>query len=425
MDNIDSIYYILFVLCVVLSAFFSSAETAFISIPKLRAKHMVSTRIKGAILLEKLLDEPGKFLSAILLGNNLVNIGAAAIGTIIAISIVGPAWGALAATIGVTIVILIFGEVIPKTFAAHHAEKVALIYTNPVRLTIWILFPFVLVLNKIGIGFTKLVAESTDNNKTVDEDEIRTAITVGEAEGVWEEAEAAMLHKAFEFTDTPVREAMTPRTEIVWVEIGASLEKFLEIFGQYPHTRFPVYSGTTDNVVGILFIKDVLKIQADNQFSSESAIDPLLRPAYFIPESKHLGALLTEMRDNNYTIALVVDEFGGIAGMVTLEQLLEEIVGSLGDELAIEDEDIVTIDANTYEVDGGLRIEDANSELNLDLPADGYETMAGFVLDYMGRIPKQGEQFRYRNLTLAILEMRGMKIERILVTKEGDAAITN
>ena len=139
MDNIDSIYYIIFVFCVVLSAFFSSAETAFISIPKLRAKHMVNTQIKGAVLLEQLLDEPGKFLSAILLGNNLVNIGAAAIGTIIAIAIIGPAWGALASTIGVTTIILVFGEVIPKTFAAHHSEKVALLYTKPVKLTIWIL----------------------------------------------------------------------------------------------------------------------------------------------------------------------------------------------------------------------------------------------------------------------------------------------
>ncbi len=425
MDNIDSTYYFIFVLCVILSAFFSSAETAFISIPKLRAKHLVNTQIKGALLLEKLLDEPGKFLSAILLGNNLVNIGAAAIGTIIAIGIIGPAWGALASTIGVTTIILVFGEVIPKTFAAHHAERVALLYTKPVQFIIWILYPFVLVLNRIGISFTKLVAESTDSNKTVNEDEIRTAITLGEAEGVWEEAEAAMLHKAFEFTDTPVREAMTPRTEIIWVEIGISFVRFLEIYDQYPHSRFPVYSGTTDNVVGILFIKDVLKTQLDSQFSNENPIDPLLRPAYFVPESKHLGALLTEMRDNNYSIALVVDEFGGIAGMVTLEQLLEEIVGSIGDELAVEVEDIVTIDANTYEVDGGLRIEDANSELNLNLPADGYETMAGFVLDHMGRIPKQGEQFRYKNLTLAILEMRGMKIERILVTKEGDAAITS
>jgi putative hemolysin len=166
----------------------------------------------------------------------------------------------------------------------------------------------------------------------------------------------------------------------------------------------------------------VLKSLADNNVTRETPIDELLRPAYFVPETKHLGTLLSEMRDNHYNMVIIVDEFGGVAGMITIEQLIEEIVGGIRDELAEEDQDIVSIDANTFEVDGTLRIEEANEELKLDLPEGEYETMAGFVLSHLGRIPRQGERFIFRNLKLAMLEMRGMKIERILITKEEDAA---
>jgi putative hemolysin len=405
-----------------MSGFFSSAETAFMSLSKLRVKHLVSTRTKSADRLEKITNEPGKFLAAILLGNNLVNVAAAALGTLMAISFVGVAWGALVSTVAVTILVLIIGEVIPKTFAAHNAERVALLYTRPIGFVLLIFYPFVLVLNRIGVGFTRMVAEQDENKTVVSEEEIRTAITVGEAEGVWEEAEAEMIHKVFEFADRPVREAMTPRTEIVWLEQGTSIALFFDTYKQYSHSRFPVYKGNTDTVVGVLLIKDVLRAQADNNVTRESPIDELMRPAYFVPETKHLGTLLSEMRDNHYNMVIVVDEFGGVAGMITIEQLLEEIVGGIRDELADEDQDIVSIDANTFEVDGTLRIEEANEELKLDLPEGEYETMAGFVLSHLGRIPRQGERFIFRNLKLAMLEMRGMKIERILITKEEDAA---
>ena len=427
MNNIDGLYLIAFIICLLFSAFFSSAETAFVSLPKLKVKHLVSTQTRGAERLEKILEEPGKFLAAILLGNNLVNVAAAALGTVMAIAAVGAAWGALVATIGVTILVLVFGEVIPKTFASHNADKLALAYARPIRLVIWILYPFVVILNHIGIGVTRMITETEESKKIVSEEEIRTAISVGEAEGVWEEAEAEMLHKVFEFADRPVRETMTPRTEIVWVEVGITLTAFLEIYRQFPHSRFPVYKGTTDNVIGVLLIKDVLMAQAKNSLDMNSPVDALMRTAFFVPESKNLGSLLAEMRDNNYSMVVIVDEFGGVAGMATMEQLIEEIVGSIGDELVEGEKDIITIDANTFEIDGGLRIEEANDELSLGLPPGEYETMAGFVLSHLGRIPKQGEQFRYKNLKLAVLEMRGMKIERILVTKEKeeDATPTN
>jgi len=422
MESINSLYLIIFVICLGLSAFFSSAETAFVSVPRLKAKHLVSVGRKGAERLERLVEQPSRFLAVILLGNNLVNVAAAALGTVMAITAVGPAWGALVATIVVTTLILIFGEVIPKTFAAHHAEGVALAYTGSIELLIWILYPFVWVLNNIGLSFTKMVAETEEDKKLVTEEEIRTAITVGEAEGVWEEDEAEMLQSAFEFADRPVREVMQPRTEVTWLEQGTTLAAFLDIYRQSPYSWFPVYKGTPDSVVGVLSIKDVLMAQANDSLDMESPVDELVRPVYFVPETKLLGELLAEMRDNNYRMVVVIDEYGGVAGIATLEHLAAEIMGSIGDELAGKEEDFVTIDANTFEVDGGLRVEEANEELGLDLPTGDYETIAGFILSHLGRIPKQGEQLRYKDLKLAILEMRERKIERILVTKEKDAA---
>ena len=267
-----------------------------------------------------------------------------------------------------------------------------------------------------------MVTETEEDKKLVTEEEIRTAITVGEAEGVWEEDEAEMLQSAFEFADRPVREVMQPRTEVTWLEQGTTLAAFLDIYRQSPYSRFPVYKGTPDSVVGVLSIKDVLMAQASDSLDMESPVDELVRPVYFVPETKLLGELLAEMRDNNYRMVVVIDEYGGVAGIATLEHLTAEIMGSIGDELAGREEDFVTIDANTFEVDGGLRVEEANEELGLDLPTGDYETIAGFILSHLGRIPKQGEQLRYKDLKLAILEMRERKIERILVTKEKDAA---
>ena len=421
MENINSLYLILFVICLGLSAFFSSAEIAFVSLPRLRIKHLISTGKKRSRRLDKLVDKPGRFLSAILLGNNLVNVAAATLGTLMAIATVGPVWGALVATITVTTLILIFGEVIPKTYAAQHAEQLALAYTRPIELIIWILYPFVWILGHIGLSFTRATAEKDEDKKIVSEEEILTAISVGEAEGVWEEDEAEMLQNAFEFADRPVKEVMQPRTEIAWLEQGASIAKFLELYRQFPYSRFPVYSGTPDNVIGVLSVKDVIMAQANNTLSTESPIDELIRTVHFVPENKRLGEVLAGMRDNSYHLVVVVDEYGGVAGIATLEHLTAEIMGSIGDELAVIEEDFVTIDANTFEVDGSLRIEEANEELGLDLPDGDYETIAGFILSNLGRIPEQGEQLKYKNLQMAILEMRQMKIERILVTKEKDA----
>jgi len=244
-------------------------------------------------------------------------------------------------------------------------------------------------------------------------------ISVGHKEGTMEEAEAEMLHKVFDFGDRPVREVMVPRPEVVSIELGSKLADFLTLYAEFPRSRFPVYRENMDNVVGILAVKDVLMAQAKSTINKQSVINDLIRPAYFTPETKHISELFTEMRDNNYRMAVVVDEFGGTAGIVSLTRLVEEIVGPVGDELAAVEKDYEVINEYTFQIDGGMRIEEANEEMELELPEGDYETVAGFVLDILGYIPRQNEQLRYKGLKLVVTEMRGLKIEKILLTKEG------
>ena len=422
MDAADSWLLLAFLVFLALSAFFSSAEAAFISLPKLRIRYLVESRVKGAERLAKFAEKPERFLATVLLGNNLVNIAAATIGTIISVSVFGVPWGPIIATVGVTVLVLVFGEVVPKTLAVHHSQRLSMVYAEPLRVIELCFYPFILALERIGLSLTKIVTASDEDKKLISEGEIRSAISVGKSEGVVEEEEAKILHQVLAFTDRPVSKIMVPRTEIAWVEQGTKLSDFLNLYTQEHYSRFPVYKDNTDNVIGILHAKDVLLRLTDGPDSRDSYIDDLARPAYFVPEGKHMGELLTEMRDGGHHAAIVVDEFGGIAGMVTLGQLTEEIVGDIQDELTGEEKEFVVTGASTFQLDGGFRVEEANEELKLNLPSGDYETVAGFILSHLGRIPKQGEHFKYQNLKFVVTEMRGIKIEKVMVTREEGVA---
>ncbi len=421
MSGIETLYLVLLILCLLLSAFFSSSETAFISLQKIRVSHLVDTNVKGAKRVAKMVERPEKFLSTVLLGNNLVNTAAAALATFLAIRIWGEQWGILIATIGITILLLIFCETTPKTIATRHAERLSLAFARPIEALSWLLTPFVVALSWIASGFSKLFGGTPVPRSLASEEEIRTMISVGHKEGTVEEEEAEMLHKVFEFGNRPVSEVIVPRTEVVWVEKGTKLADFLKLYAQYPLSRFPVYEDNMDNVVGILSVKDIVMAQAKGTISDDGVIDALIRPAYFAPETKRISELFAEMRDKNYRMTVVVDEFGGTAGIVSLSRLVEEIVGPVGDELAAIEKDYEPINEYTFSIDGGMRIEEANEEMGLGLPEGDYETVAGFVLDLLGHIPKEGEQLKYKKVKIVITEMRGMKIEKIVLTKERHA----
>jgi len=430
MSGIEILYLALLLVCLLLSAFFSSSETAFIALQRFRIEHMVNTKVKGAGQVAKMIQRPERFLSTVLLGNNLVNTAAAALATVLAIYFLGEEWGIIVATIGVTILLLIFCETTPKTIATQHAEKLSLLFVRPIEVMSWLFTPFVVVLSWIATRFSKLAGGTPIPRSLATEEEIRAMISVGHKEGTVEKDEAEMLHKVFDFGDRAVREVIVPRTEVISVEKGTKLADFLSLYAENPLSRFPVYQDSMDNVVGILSVKDVLMAQAKRTITEEDVIDDLIRPAYFTPETKRISELFAEMQDKNRRMAVVVDEFGGTAGIVSLSRLVEEIVGPVGDELAAVEKEYEAINEYTFQIDGGMRIEEANEEMGLKLPEGDYETVAGFVLHLLGRIPKTGEQLRYKGLKLVITKMRGLKIEEILLTKEkrskeSDAASTD
>ena len=418
MSSIETLYLVLLVICLLLSAFFSGSETAFISLQRFRVEHLVETKVKGAKRVATMIERPEKFLSTVLLGNNFVNVAAAALATILAVHVWGEEWGVLIATIGVTIILLIFCEATPKTMATRHAEKLSLLFVRPIEAIAWLFTPFVAALSWIASGFTKLVGGTPVRRSLVSDEEIRTMISVGHKEGTVEEAEAKLLHKVFDFGDRPVSEVMVPRPEVVAIEQGSKIADFLTLYAESPLSRFPVYKENMDNVVGILSVKDVLMALAKNTIDDQIAIDDLIRPAYFTPETKRINELFAEMQDKNYRMAVVVDEYGGTAGIVSLSRLLEEIVGPVGDELAAVEKEYEVISEHTFQIDGSMRVEEVNEEMDLELPEGDYETIAGFVLHLLGHIPRQGEQLRYKGLKLVITKMRGLKIEEILLTKE-------
>jgi putative hemolysin len=412
------LYITLLVICLVLSAFFSGSETAFISLQRFRLEYLVSTNVKGAKRVAGLIERPERFLSVVLLGNTLVNTAAASLATALAVFWWGDR-GIVYATVVLTFVILVFCEASPKTIAAGHSEKLSLLLSRPLRMVSWLFTPFVVILSWLSSGFTRIAGGTPVPRSIISDEEIRTMISVGREEGTVEEDEARLLHKVFDFGDRPVHEVMVPRLEVTAIPQGATIADFLKLYTEKPLSRFPVYRESMDNVVGVLSVKDVLMARARGNAATDSTIDDLVRPAYFAPETKRINELFFEMRDNNYRMAVVVDEYGGTAGIVSLSRLVEEIVGEVGDELAGVEKDYEVIDEYTYQVDGSMRIEEANQEMELGLPeGEDYETVAGFILYLLGHVPRLNEQLRYRGLKIVITEMKGQKIEKVLLTRE-------
>jgi putative hemolysin len=421
MTNLDIILIIFFFVCVCGSAFFSVAEIAFISLQRLKLEHMIETRVKGANRLAELVKHPEKLLSTILLGSNFFNTAAAALGTALAVNFWGRS-GTIISIIGVTILLLIFADTLPKTTAAHHAETLSIKLARTVKAISIIFSPVVTVLSWIATAFGKLIGAHTVGGSLYSEEEIRTMVNIGARDGTVEKASADLIHKVFEFSDRPAREIMVPRTEVTWVEKDTKIEDFFKIYIEHPYTRYPVFEGTRDNVVGVIASKDLLMSLAQGTCNIEQTIDDIIRPACFAPEAKQIGELLTEMRDHNFHMCVIVDEYGGTAGVLTLTAIVEEIVGDVKDELSDLEKDYEIIDEYTFQIDGAMRIEEVNEEMRLGIPEGDYDTVAGFILKLLGHIPKTGEQLKYRDLKLVVNRMSGFKIEEITVTKEKHAA---
>ena len=408
----------LLAVCLALSAFFSSSETAFIALPRARLLHLISIGRRNAKLVERLVSRPERLLATVLLSNNLVNTAAAALGTAVALNVIqNEGLAVMVSTVGVTLLLLIFSETLPKTVAWNRSETLAFAYARPLTMAEFILSPGVRVLQVITNAFTRLLGITNSTNE-VSKGEIRTLIEVGAQTGAVEQTEAELLNKVFRFGDQKVQEIMTPRTEIIWVEQGTTLQAFLALYAQHNHTRFPVYAGNTENVVGVLSNKDVLLALGRGEMELEDSVTELVRDAYFVPETKPVADTFSEMQQGGYGLVLTVDEFGGIAGLITLKQGLSVIVGQVEEE---RDEDVPKeyseIDEDTYRLNAGMTILAANEQLNLDLPEGDYQTVAGFILDQLGYIPEAGEILEYGTLKFTVRSMNGVRIEEVLAQR--------
>jgi putative hemolysin len=413
-------YLIIALICVMASAFFSGSETAFIYLQKIRIRYMTRQGDEEASRMAKILQKPERFISTVLLARILLNIAAAALATEVILS----KWGGreqiaiLLSIVIVTIVLLIVDEVVRKIVAEQHSERLSLVFVAPVSFLSSVLAPATAIPIWIGTAFSKRLGGTPTQGTRVTEEEIRTMIMVGKQEGVVAEAEARMLDKVFEFGDHTVREAMIPRINVVWVEKGTTLAEFLTVYSSHPYTRFPVYEKSLDNVVGVLSIKDVLWAQANGEADEKTPIKRLTRPIVVAPETKLTGTLFAEMQEQGTQMAAVVDEHGAVAGIVTQSLLLTQLAGRFGDEFSRETEDFQAVDQLTDDIDGSMRIEEVNEELGLSLPSGDYETIAGLVMNRLGHVPKQGEQFRYQGLKFIVKEMEGFQIEKVRIVRE-------
>ena len=403
----------------VFSAFFSSSEAAYLSLQRTRITHLVSIGAPGAKRVANMISQPERLLSTILLGNNLVNVAFTSVITVTVVKYVGEGnegQGVAIATFVATAILLLLGEIIPKTVAVKKSERVAFVYASPLKWTEYLLLPFVLILQWITRRLNAMLGDTTSRG-SITEGELRTLIDIGEAEGTFEASEAEMLENVFQFGDQQVREVMTPRTEIQFLQRGSTFQEFLEVYSENVHTRFPIYDDSPDNIVGIISAKDILKRLASGDIEIDQTATDDIREALFVPETKRISELFDELRHSGNQMAMIIDEFGGMAGLVTLKRLLEVVVGPVGEESEAPEEEYREIDENTFIVDGGMSIQEASEELAIELPEGEFETIAGFALDVLGHIPSEGESFEQGNLKLEIAKMEYLKIERIRITK--------
>jgi putative hemolysin len=397
---------ILLFILLLFSGFFSSAETSLFSISQTRARHMAKENIRSHQLIKRMKDDPHKLLTTILIGNNVVNVAASAIATSLTIKMfsnyaVGLATGVM------TLMILVFGEVIPKSFATRNNILIAKLTIFPIYWMSILFFPIILFLN-----FIPRITSKMSKTPSATEEELITFVEVVEEQGEIKEEEREMIHNVFELDDTSASEIMTPRADMFVVEVDSPLD--LKTIAESGFTRIPVIEGDSDHVVGILNIKDIFMHQATSETPAD--VRALMRPPYFVPENKKLDRMLHQFKSRKNHMAIIVDEHGGVSGLITLEDALEELVGEIRDETDKEEPHIISKKPKEWIVLGKSEIEEVNEKIGMQVPETReYDTFSGFILDRIGRIPEEDEAFTIDGYKVIVMEMDGNRIKRYLV----------
>lgn len=390
MNSSEAIQLVCLVLLLFLSAFFSSAETAMTTVNHIRIKSLSEQGNKKAERLLHILDNKPKMLSTVLIGNNIVNISASSLTTTLVISLFGNAAVGIATGV-LTLLVLIFGEITPKTLATIHAEPLALSYAGIITLLMKILTPVIFLVNKLSFGLMKLLRiDPNAKASSITEHELRTLVEVGHEEGVIESDEHQMINNVFDFGDSKAMDIMVPRIDITYVQADSSYEEVIDIFKTNRFTRLPVIEDSTDNIIGILNMKDLLILDSIADFS----IRKIMKDPFFTFEHKNTSALLDEMRSKSINFAIVLDEYGATAGLITLEDILEEIVGDINDEYSGRDEVEIEelIPEREYMLSGSLKLDDMNEALSLNLDSEDYDSVGGYIIEHLeDQLPEVGE----------------------------------
>ncbi len=419
MDSSDVIQLIGLLILLVLSAFFSSAETAFVTCSKIRMRSLEEDGDKRARTVIRILDNKSKMLSAVLIGNNIVNLTASSLATILAtrffsrmtpgIAAAGPG----IATGILTILVLIFGEISPKTVATGNADKMALAYARVIYILMKVLTPVIIVINFLAHGFMKIFhIDPEAKQASITASELRTIVDVSHEEGVIENEEHKMIKNVVDFGDSQARDVMVPRIDMTFVQADATYDELMAIFKEDMYTRIPVYEDTTDDVVGIINMKDVLLYSQETDFS----IRKLMRKPHFTYESKKISELLVEMRRTSSSITIVLDDYGATAGLITLEDLIEEIVGEIRDEFDENEKDqIEKVGDFEYLAEASIKLEDFNEYVGSDLESEEYDTLGGFVMEQLDRLPRKGETLTWENMEFVVEAIEKNRMDKIRV----------
>lgn len=412
MDSGDIMQFIILLVLLCLSAFFSSAETAFTTVNRIRIHSLAENGNKRATIVEKIVDNSAKMLSAVLIGNNIVNISASSLATILAQRMFGN-YAVTIATGILTIFVLIFGEIMPKTIATLSAEKLTLIYSPIIYGIMWLFTPVIIIVNKLSEFLLFLLhIDPSKRGSGITETELRTLVDVSHKEGIIETDERKMINNVFDFGDATAKDAMIPRIDMAMADINSSYEDLIELFQRERYTRIPIYEGTTDNVIGIINMKDLLLYDKRVDFH----VKDFLRKAYYTYESKKLSELMREMKKTSVNIIIVLDEYGVTVGLITIEDLLEEIVGDIRDEYDIDEEDeFKQLSENEYLIEGQMKIDDLNDRLGFHLSSENYDSVGGLIIENLDRIPAAGDSILLDNIRLTVQKLDNKRIDRILV----------
>ena len=413
MDSDDYVKLVLFFACLGLSAFFSLAETSFTSLSKIHLRSMLDNNIKNADKVKKILDSPQKLLNSVLIGNNLVNILASTLATSLVIKLSNNNDMILALSTGVvTFLILVFSEVTPKNFASQNPDKTALKTVGVMMILAWFLTPVVFILNLITNGVLKLLGLKTENKApVVTESDLKTIVDVGHEEGILKVDEKEMINNVFEFGSSTAKDIMIPRTDVVATNSETSYNDIADLFKSKGISRLPIYHETIDNIVGILYLKDFVFNADINNFD----LNKYIRKPFFSYEYKPIRELFGVMRVKKIPMAIILDEYGGTAGIITIEDLVEEIVGDISDEYDENENQIEHIKGNEYIIDGSTKINDVNQELNINLQSEDFDSIGGYLIGVLGCLPKSKEIIKTDGLEFIIESVEKNRIEKVKV----------